>query len=107
MISFMITQYFNEYPVSVIKATFIESLGVIIFLFLCHYVCVVSGGRMVECWTVNRGGSIPSTTVLKLRQFHSPHICLCLSEETLTAGGPFYLVSVPGKVKGLTQRVNV
>ena len=36
-------------------------------------------------WTVNRGdgGSIPTATVLKLRQFRSPHICLCLSEETL------------------------
>ena len=29
--------YFNEYPVSNIKATFMESLGVILFLLLCHY----------------------------------------------------------------------
>ena len=29
--------YFNEYPVSTIKATFMESLGVILFLLLCHY----------------------------------------------------------------------
>ena len=29
--------YFNEYPVSNIKATFMESLGVILVL-LCHYV---------------------------------------------------------------------
>ena len=29
--------YFNEYPVSNIKVTFIESLGVILFLLLCHY----------------------------------------------------------------------
>ena len=28
--------YFNEYPVSNIKATFMESLGVIFFLLLCH-----------------------------------------------------------------------
>ena len=28
--------YFNEYPVSNIKATFIESLGVILVLLLCH-----------------------------------------------------------------------
>ena len=34
-------------------------------------------------------------------------ICLCLSEETLKAGGPFYLVSMPQEVKDLTQGVNV
>ena len=28
--------YFNEYPVSNIKATFVESLGVILVLLLCH-----------------------------------------------------------------------
>ena len=31
----------------------------------------------------------------------------CLSEETLKAGGPFYLVSMPEEVKDPTQRVNV
>ena len=70
---------------------------------------VGSGCRMVEHRTVNRGdgGSIPSTSVSKLRQFHSPHICLCLLEETLKAGGPFCLVSMPGEVKDPTQGVNV
>ena len=61
-----------------------------------------SSGRTVECQTVNRedGGSIPPTAVfIQLRRFRSPHICLCLSEETLKAGGPFYLVSMPGEVK--------
>ena len=59
--------------------------------------------------TVNRGdgGSIPPTPVLKLTQFRPPHICLSLSEETLKAGGPFYLVSMPGEVKYPTQGVNV
>ena len=58
----------------------------------------------MERRTVNRGdgGSIPPTTILKLRQFRSPHICLCLSEDTLKAGGPFYLVSMPGEVKSHT-----
>ena len=58
---------------------------------------------------VNRedGGSIPPTAVSKLRQFRSPHICLYLSEETQKASGPFYLVSMPGKVKDPTQGVNV
>ena len=53
------------------------------------------GGRAVEHRTVNGGdgGRIPPTAVSKLSQFRSPHICLCLSEETLKAGGPFYLVS--------------
>ena len=64
---------------------------------------------MVERWTVSRGdgGSIPPTAVSKLRQFRLPHICLCLSEETLKAGGPFSLVSMPGEVKDPTQGVNV
>ena len=64
---------------------------------------------MVERRTVNRGdgGSIPTTAVLKLRQFRSPHICLCLLEETPKAGGPFCLVSMPGEVKDPTQGVNV
>ena len=68
-----------------------------------------SGGHAVERQTINRGdsGSISPTAVLKLRQFRSSHICLCLSEETLKAGGPFYLVSMPGEVKDPTQGINV
>ena len=64
---------------------------------------------MVERRTVDQGGggSIPPVAVSKLRQFHSPHICLCLLEETLKAGGPFYRVSMPGEVKVPTQGVNV
>ena len=34
-------------------------------------------------------------------------VSLCLSEETLNAGGPFYLVSMPGEVKYPTQGVHV
>ena len=68
----------------------------------CEY--VGSSGRAVERRAINRvdGGSIPSTAISKPR-----HICLCLSEETLKAGGPFYLVSMPGEVKDPTQGVNV
>ena len=60
-----------------------------------------SGGRAVERRTVNRGDgcSIPPTAVSKLRQFRLPQICLCLSEETLKVGGPFYLVCLPGEIK--------
>ena len=70
---------------------------------------VGSSGRAVERRTVHRGdgGSIPPTPVSKLRQFRSPHICLCLSEETLKAGGPVYLVSMPGEIKDPTRGVNV
>ena len=66
-----------------------------------------SGGCAVQRRTVNRGddSSIPPTAVSKLKQFLSPHICLCLSEETLKAGNPFYLVSMPGEVKDPTQGV--
>ena len=68
-----------------------------------------SSGRAVERRTVNRGdgGSVPSTAVSILGQFRSPHICRCLSEKTLKAGGPFYLVSMLGEVKDPTQGVNV
>ena len=59
------------------------------------------------CANRGDGGSIPPTAVSKLGQLRSPHICLCLSEETLNAGGPFYLVSMPGEVKDHTQGVNV
>ena len=34
-------------------------------------------------------------------------LCSCLSEETLKAVGPFYLVSMPGEIKDPTQGVNV
>ena len=66
-----------------------------------------SDGRAVERRTVNRGdgGSIPPTAVSKLRQFRPLLICLCLSEETLKADGPFYLVSM--ELKDPTQGVNV
>ena len=61
-------------------------------------------GRAPDCLLVQ--SHLP---LLKLIQFHSPHICLCLSEETLKAGGPFkfYLVSMPGEVKDPAQGVNV
>ena len=29
--------YFNEYPVSTVNVTSMESLGAILFLLLCHY----------------------------------------------------------------------
>ena len=76
---------------------------------ICYTFREGSGGCVVERRTVNRGdgGSIPPTAVSKLGQFRSPHICLCLSEETLKAGGAFYLVSMPGEVKDPTQGVNV
>jgi len=59
---------------------------------------VGSGGCAVERRTVNRedGGLVPPATVLKHRQFCSPHICPCLSEETLETGGPIHLVSSLG-----------
>ena len=72
------------------------------------FITVRSGGRAVQRVTVNRGdgGSIPPTADSKLRQFRSPHIAY-LSEETLKAMGPFYLVSMPEEVNDPTQGVNV
>ena len=65
-----------------------------------------SRGRAPDCQS-RGGGSIPPAAISKLSQFRSPHICLCLSEETLKAGGPLDLASMPGEVKDPTQGVNV
>ena len=67
---------------------------------------VWSGGRAVERRSVNRGdgGSTPPTAVSKLRRFRLPHNCLCLSEETPKAGGPFYLVSMPAYIARGSKR---
>jgi hypothetical protein len=79
--------------------------------FIMKEEVVGRSGHAVERRTVNRGdsGSIPPAAVLKLtlgRQFCSCHIYLCLSEKTLTAGGPFYLVSMLGEIIDPTQGVN-
>ena len=92
---------------------YLMTLSVLRYVLKCSKTSVIfqwgSGGRAVERRTINRGdgGSIPPTAVSKLRQVRSPHICLGLSEETLKAGGPFYLVSMPGEVKDPTQGVIV
>ena len=51
--------------------------------------------RIIRCKTKN--------LALYIRDCES----LCLSDETLKAVGPFYLVSMPGEVKDPTQGVNV
>ena len=60
---------------------------------------MVAQYRALDCQLRGRWFN-PTSRRSKLR---SPHICLCLSEETLKAGGPFYLVSMPGEVKDPTQ----
>ena len=65
-----------------------------------------SHGRAPDCQSRGRW-FYPPAAVSKLRQFCSPHICLCLSEETLKAVGPFYLVCMLGEVKDPAQGVNV
>ena len=52
-------------------------------------------------------GSNPRRAASELWQFRSPHFWQCLSEETLKAVGPFYLVSISGEVKYPTHWVNV
>ena len=56
----------------------------IIFPGIKWGITVGSGGRPVERRIVNRavGCSIPAAAVSKLTQFRSPHICMCISEET-------------------------
>ena len=67
-----------------------------------------STGRVVERRTVNRGTVVQShlPPFRNLSSFVHPTFA-CLSEETLKAGVPFYLVSMPGEVKDPTQGVNV
>ena len=48
--------------------------------------------------------SNPTSVALAISYFP---LCQCLSEETLKAVGPFYLVSKLGEVKYSTQWVNV
>ena len=62
----------------------------------------------LERWTGDRTveGSNPTSENFLLRNFGNsvcPPLCQCLSEETLTAVGPFYLVSMPGEVKDPTS----
>ena len=62
------------------------------------------GGRASDFRSRDRD-SKPPAAVSKAISF-TP-LCLCVSEETLRAAGPFYLVSMPGEVIDPTQGVNV
>ena len=64
-----------------------------------------SGGRAVEHWTVNRGdgGSNPPTAVLKLREFRSPQICLCLLEKRIQSQWSLLSGVYAGKVEDPTR----
>ena len=75
-----------------------------------------TGTRLVRCKNltltirdcvslVERGSSVV-VPFQNLGKFVYP-TCLCLSDETLKAIGPFYLVSMPGEVKYPTQGKNV
>ena len=64
----------------------------------------------LECATDDRvvTGSNPIGPALEtLVAISFTPLCLCLSEETLKAVGPFYLVSVPEELKYPTQGVNM
>ena len=52
-----------------------------------------TGDRTVD------GSSPPSVKIFSLRNFGNSvnPLCQCLSDETVKAVGPFYLVSMPGK----------
>ena len=84
------------------------------------------GGRVVARRTFGRGDRGSKPRVAERRTFRSKGpgfkttccrfktwanlftpLCSCLSEETLKAVGPFYLVSMPGEVKDPTQGVSI
>ena len=56
-------------------------------------------------WSSDRGGSIPSATVLKLKQLCLSQILVSLRRNTqqLLVFGPSYLVSMSGEAKDPTQ----
>ena len=74
---------------------------------------VAAGGEVAEwvralAWTGDR--TVPGRVQIPLRKrrfgtlaIPFTPLCQCLSEETLKAVGPFYLVSMPGEVKYSTS----
>ena len=63
-----------------------------------------AGARLLERWSVNQGdeGSSPTAAPLTLRQlfYLSPTVLIF---RTIKSTGPFYLMSMPGKVKDPTR----
>ena len=55
----------------------------------------------------HRTGNMTILGVKKLALHIRDCVSLCLSDETLKAVGPFYLVSMPGEVKDPAHGVNV
>ena len=69
---------------------------------------MVAGWVRALAWTGDRtvpAGFESRCGKPRFRTFAIPFtpLCQCLSEETLKAVGPFYLVSMPGEVKDLTS----
>ena len=58
---------------------------------VAHWLERATGNRVVAGWN-------PAEAVWKLAISFTP-LCQCLSEETLKAVVPFYLVSMPGEIK--------
>ena len=59
--------------------------------------------RALDCDQVVLGSNPAAATSLRnFSNFVYP-LCQCLSEQTLKAVGPFYLVSIPGEVKDPTS----
>ena len=58
-----------------------------------------TGDRTVPAGFDSRCGNFAS----ELWQFRLPRFAKCLSEDTLKAVGPFYMLSMPGEVKDPTS----
>ena len=65
-----------------------------------------SRGRAPDCQSRGRWFN-PTYRRFETQAISFTSHCLCLSEETLKAGGPFYQVSMPGEVKDPTHVVNM
>ena len=61
------------------------------------------GVRVVEHRTFRpKGPGFKTTSCFEAWAISFTPLCLCLSEESVKAVSPFYLVSMPGEVKDLT-----
>ena len=63
---------------------------------VAEWVRASTGDRTID-------GSTPTAGDFEFGTLAIPLLCQCLSDETLKAVGPFYLVSMPGEVKDPTS----
>ena len=69
-----------------------------LYKYIAEWVRASTGDRTIDGSTPTAGDFEFGTLAIRLTL-----LCQCLSDETLKAVGPFYLVSMPGEVKDPTS----